>query len=79
MKKPKLKTYRVLYAVARSEWYEIKAPDEGTARDLAFSEGKQLDLGDTTDVVDCDVEEVQAERGNPQPRRRKPRGTSSFD
>jgi hypothetical protein len=49
----KLKTSRVLYAVTRSEWYRIEAPDADTARSLAFSDGEQINDGDTTNVVDC--------------------------
>jgi hypothetical protein len=62
VKTKKLKTYRVLYAVTRGEWYEIEAPDADTACDIAFSEGEQVEGGDTTDVVDCDVEEVPPTR-----------------
>jgi hypothetical protein len=59
-KAPKLKTYRVLCAVTRAEWYEIKAPDEDTARREAYCEGELVETGDTTDVTECDVEEVQS-------------------
>jgi len=54
----KLRKFHVLYAVTRAEWYEILAPDEETARREAFGEGDLVDTGDTTDVTDCDVEEV---------------------
>jgi len=56
--KPKLKTYRVLCAVTRGEWYEIVAPDEATAWRTAFSEGDLVETGDTTDVTECEIEEV---------------------
>ncbi|MFZ1110280.1 MAG: hypothetical protein WAN43_18265 [Rhodomicrobium sp.] len=56
----KMRTFRVLYAVTRSEWYEIDAPDEDTARQTAFSDGELVEQGDTTDVSDWDVEEVQS-------------------
>ena len=55
----KMRTFRVLYAVTRSEWYEILAPDEDTACRTAFSDGELVDQ-DTTDVTECDVEEVQS-------------------
>jgi hypothetical protein len=55
---PKLRKFRVLCAVTRAEWYEIEAPDENTARRDAFCEGKLVETGDTTDVAECDVEEV---------------------
>jgi hypothetical protein len=55
----KLKTYRVLCAVTRAEWYETKAPDEETAGRKAFSEGKLVKTGDVTDVAECEVEEVK--------------------
>ncbi len=58
MTKPKTKTFRVLYAVTRGEWYEVEARDADTARDIAFSDGALVEVGDTTDVVDCDVEEA---------------------
>jgi hypothetical protein len=56
----KLKKYRVLCSVTRSEWYEIMAPDEETARRTAFCEGELVKDGDTMDVTECDVEEVQS-------------------
>jgi hypothetical protein len=55
---PKLKKYRVLCAVTRGEWYEIMAPDEDTAWRTAYCEGELVE-GDTTDVTECDIEEVQ--------------------
>ncbi|MGO9172228.1 MAG: hypothetical protein ACLP7P_09715 [Rhodomicrobium sp.] len=55
---PKLRKFRVLYAVTRGECYEIDAPDEATAFAEAFEEGHFVETGDTTDVVECDVEEV---------------------
>jgi len=54
----KLKTYRVLCAVTRAEWYEIQAPDEDTARRQAFCDGELIDAGDVTDAAACDSEEV---------------------
>ena len=56
----KLRKFRVLCSVTRSEWYEVQAPDEETARRIAFAEGELVDEGDTTDVTECDVEEVQS-------------------
>lgn len=55
---PRLKRYRVLCAVTRAEWYEIDAPDESTALRAAFCEGELVEIGDTTDATECDVEEV---------------------
>lgn len=57
MSKP-LKKYRVLCSVTRTEWYEIQAPDEETARQTAFCDGELAEQGDTTDVTELDVEEV---------------------
>lgn len=54
----KLKKYRVLCAVTRTEWYEILASDEDTARRMAFCAGELVEKGDTTDVTECDVEEA---------------------
>jgi hypothetical protein len=59
-KAPRLKKFRVLCAVTRAEWYEIEAPNEHTARQNAFCEGELVETGDTTDVAECDVEEVQS-------------------
>ena len=59
-KAPKLRTYRVLCSVTRSEWYEVQARDEATARSIAFTEGELVEQGDTTDVTEWDVEEVQS-------------------
>lgn len=55
---PKLSKFRVLYAVTRGEWYEIDAVDEEAAFRDAFTDGELVEQGDTTDVIDCDVEEV---------------------
>ena len=54
----KLRRFRVLCAVTRAEWYEIDAPNEETARHQAFCEGVLVEIGETTDVAECDVEEV---------------------
>jgi hypothetical protein len=54
----KLKTYRVLCAVTRAEWYEIEAPDEEIARNIAFTDGELVKQGDTTNVCEVEVEEV---------------------
>jgi len=54
----KTRTYRVLYAVTRGEYYEIEASSAKEAEDRAFAEGELVDdRGETTDVVACDVEE----------------------
>ena len=58
-RRPKLKTFRVLYAVTFGDWFEIMAPDEDTARRQAFRDGKLIEIGDVTDVVPCEVEEVR--------------------
>jgi hypothetical protein len=54
----KLRRFRVLCAVTRAEWYEIDAVNEEAARHQAFSEGELVETGDTTDVTECEVEEV---------------------
>lgn len=54
----KLKKYRVLCAVTRTEWYEILAPDEEAARRTAFCDGEMTEQGDTTGATELDVEEV---------------------
>jgi hypothetical protein len=59
-KSPKLKTYRVLCSVTRSEWYEVQARDEDAARRIAFTEGELVEQGDTTEVTEWDAEEVQS-------------------
>jgi hypothetical protein len=51
--------YRVLYAVTRSEYYEIAAANAKAAEDRAFEEGELIDdSGETTNVVACSAEEV---------------------
>jgi hypothetical protein len=51
--------YRVLYAVTRTEYYEIEATSSEDAEDRAFSEGELIDhWSETTDVVGCEVEEI---------------------
>jgi hypothetical protein len=57
---PSLKTYRVHCLVTRSEWYEIDAPDEETARETAYSDGEFIERGDTIDVERWDIEEVES-------------------
>jgi hypothetical protein len=61
-KKPRakrLRKYRVLYAVTRSEYYEIDAATPKEAEDRAFEEGRFIDdSGETTNLVACDVEEI---------------------
>jgi hypothetical protein len=57
-RKTKTRKYRVLYAVTRSEYYEIEAANAKDAEGQAFAEGELADTGDTTNVVACDVEEV---------------------
>jgi hypothetical protein len=61
-KKPRAKRirkYRVLYAVTRSEYYEIEAADPKDAKDRAFEEGTLIDdSGETTSVEAYDVEEI---------------------
>ena len=59
-RRKKLRKFRVLCAVTRSEIYEILAPDEETACRNAFCEGELVETGDTTAVTECDVEEVQS-------------------
>lgn len=51
--------YRVLYAVTRSEYYEIEATSPQDAEDRGFSEGElNHDMSEATNVVECDVEEI---------------------
>lgn len=51
--------YRVLYAVTRSEYYEIEAADAKDAEDRAFADGEFMEhSGETTNVVACNVEEI---------------------
>jgi len=54
----KFRTFRVLCAVTRADWYEILAPDEATARRTAFCKGALVENGNTTDVTECEIEEV---------------------
>ena len=52
--------YRVLYAVTRGEYYEVEAATEQEAEKIAFCEGTHDETsGQTTDVVDCEVEEIE--------------------
>ena len=51
--------YRVLYAVTRSEYYEIEATSAQDAEDRAFPEGELIeDMSEATNVVACGVEEI---------------------
>ena len=58
--RPKRKKFRVLCAVTRSEWYEVFAYNAQAARVLAFSTGNLVEEGETTDVTECEVVEVQS-------------------
>jgi hypothetical protein len=49
----RIKTYRVAYAVTRTEFYDIDARNERDAEERAFEEGMLVKEGDTTDVVFC--------------------------
>jgi hypothetical protein len=54
-----MQRYRVLYAVTRSEYYEIAASSAKEAEDRAFDEAELMDhMGETTSVVACDAEEI---------------------
>jgi hypothetical protein len=52
----RIKTYRVEYAVTRTEFYDIDARNERDAEERAFEEGTLVKEGDTTDVVFCWIE-----------------------
>jgi hypothetical protein len=54
----RLRKFRVLCAVTRSEWYEIVAPDKKTAWRTAYCEGELVETGETTDVTECEIQEV---------------------
>jgi hypothetical protein len=57
--------YRVLYAVTREEYYEVEAASADEAVDTAFQDGELVESGDTTNVVDCDVQKVSDQAGAP--------------
>ncbi len=50
--------YRVFYAVTRGEYYEIEAANAEEAEDRAFEDGEMTEMGDTTNIVGCGVEEI---------------------
>jgi hypothetical protein len=50
--------FRVLYAVTRGEYYEVEAANAEEAIERAFGDGTLVEQGETTDVTDCEVEEV---------------------
>ena len=50
--------YRVLYSVTRTEFYEIQATSPEEAAQRAFRDGTLVDVGETTDVTDCDIEDI---------------------
>ncbi len=56
----KLKTYRVLYAVTRAEWYEIQALDEDTAEREAIYEGKLIVTGHANNFTQHHAVEVKS-------------------
>ena len=58
-RKTALRKYRVLYAVARSEYYEIEAANEAEASGNAYFEGEFADHGETTNVDALEVEEIE--------------------
>jgi len=63
-----LKTYRVLYVVVREEYYEVEAASAEEAQQRAFSDGRLVDQGETTDVSDGGVEKVRRKSNMRRPR-----------
>lgn len=58
-RKRQTRRYRVMYSVLRREFYEIEATSAEQAKELAFSEGEQVDDCDAMDVDACDIEEIR--------------------
>jgi hypothetical protein len=52
----RIRTYRVAYAVTRTEFYDIDARNAKDAEARAFQAGVLAEEGETTDVVLCWVE-----------------------
>lgn len=52
----RITTYRVAYAVTRTEFYDIDARNEKDAEERAFQDGVLAEEGETTNVVFCWVE-----------------------
>jgi hypothetical protein len=52
----KTKIYDVTYAISSTETYRIRAKNREDADNRAFSEGRQLDIGETTS---CDLIEIE--------------------
>ena len=52
----RIKTYRVAYAVTRTEFYDIDARNERDAEERAFQDGILVKEGDTTNVELCWIE-----------------------
>lgn len=60
---PVKQLYRACYAVTRTEYYLMEATTPEAAQAAAFTEGKQDEaMGETTNVVECGVELVLAEK-----------------
>lgn len=54
--------YRVLYLVAREEYYDIEAANAQEAEDRAFSDGDLGETGETTSVECVEIERVGVRR-----------------
>lgn len=54
----KIRKYRVLYSVTRAEYYEIEATSPKEATQRGFCDGKLVEAGETTDVIECAIEEI---------------------
>ena len=50
------RTYRVAYAVTRTEFYDIDAGNERDAEQRAFEDGMLVKEGDATNVEFCWIE-----------------------
>lgn len=58
----RITTYRVAYAVTRTEFYDIDARNEKDAEERAFQDGVLVeDEGDTTNVVACWTERAPSD------------------
>jgi hypothetical protein len=50
----------VVNIITRAEYYEIEAANPTEAEDTAFGKGILVLVGDTSDVTDCGVVEIEA-------------------
>jgi hypothetical protein len=54
----KLKTFEVRYSITREEIYRVQAASRDEAEEIAFEDGENVGMGETTNVSHISTSEV---------------------